>query len=199
MFVASTTRPGRTEERAYSHWDRARLSVVVPIGAIVAVAIVCIVVAVLSSARRADEVSVGHEQQMLNATLARFGERLLHDVEAVAHSDGAARNIADAYDSDWTRQNIGVWFESVADHDAVVVLDASGAPLFVQGPGRTRSTPWFDAVRPDLITMFDALHGNGAAAKRGLGLGASDVEGHGLVMLRRLNGRPEVGQPARAA
>jgi hypothetical protein len=34
-----------------------RLSIVVPIGIIVAVAIVCVVVAVLSSARRADEVA----------------------------------------------------------------------------------------------------------------------------------------------
>ena len=45
----------KAEDRPYSHWDRARLSVVVPIGGIVAVAIVCIVVAVLSSARRADD------------------------------------------------------------------------------------------------------------------------------------------------
>ncbi|HWC92939.1 MAG TPA: CHASE4 domain-containing protein, partial [Pseudolabrys sp.] len=138
--MPATTRQGRPEERAYSHWDRARLSVVVPIGAIVAVAIVCMVVAVLSSARRADEVSVGHEQQMLNATLARFGERLLHDVEAVAHSDGAARNIGDTYDSEWTQENVGAWFESVGDHDAVVVLDAAGTPRFVQGPNRTRAS-----------------------------------------------------------
>ena len=35
-----------------------RLSVVVPIGVIVAVAIVCVVVAVLSSAQRADDVAL---------------------------------------------------------------------------------------------------------------------------------------------
>src|SRR6185312_12305052 len=148
MSVASTTRAKRAEERPYSHWDRARLSVVVPIGAIVAVAIVCIVVAVLSSARRADEVSIGHEQQMLGATFARFGERLLHDVEAVAHSD--AHNMAEAYDPEWTQQNVGAWFDSVADHDAVVVLDAAGAPRFVQGPNRTRAALWLETAGPDL-------------------------------------------------
>ena len=44
-----------TDKPGYTRWDRARLSVVVPIGVIVAVAIVCIVVTVLSSAQRADE------------------------------------------------------------------------------------------------------------------------------------------------
>ena len=192
MFVASTTRAKRAEERPYSHWDRARLSVVVPIGAIVAVAIVCIVVAVLSSARRADEVSIGHEQQMLSATFARFGERLLHDVEAVAHSDAAAHNIADAYDPDWTQQNVGAWFESVPDHDAVVVLDAAGTPRFVQGPNRTRASLWLEAARPDLATVFAALHGDAKAAKSGLVIGTADSAGHGIVMLHRLNGRPAI-------
>ena len=192
MFVAPATRTGRAEERPYSHWDRARLSVVVPIGAIVAVAIVCIVVAVLSSARRADEVSVGHEQQMVGATLARFGERLLHDLEAVAHSDGAARNIADAYDPDWTQQNVGAWFESVADHDVVFVLDATGTPRFVQGPSRTKTPLWLDSARSDLTALFAALRGDGIAAKSGLGLARSDSVGHGLVMLHRLNNRPAI-------
>src|SRR5690349_22544309 len=109
MFVASTTRAKRAEERPYSHWDRARLSVVVPIGAIVAVAIVCIVVAVLSSARRADEVAVGHEQQMLNATLASYGERLLRDLEGLAHSDGAVHNVGDTFDRGWTQRHVEIW------------------------------------------------------------------------------------------
>jgi diguanylate cyclase (GGDEF)-like protein len=192
MFVAPATRTGRAEERPYSHWDRARLSVVVPIGAIVAVAIVCIVVAVLSSARRADEGSVGHVQQMVGAPLARFGVRLLHDLEAVTHSDGAARNIADAYDPEWTQQNVGAWFESVADHDVVFVLDATGTPRFVQGPSRTKTPLWLDSARSDLTALFAALRGDGIAAKSGLGLARSDSVGHGLVMLHRLNNRPAI-------
>ena len=39
-------------------WPHVRLSAVVPIGIIVAVAIVCVVVAVLGSAQRADEVAL---------------------------------------------------------------------------------------------------------------------------------------------
>src|SRR6185436_1868244 len=42
-------------------WDRTRLGVLVPLGVVVAVAIVCIVVAALTSAQRADEVAGARE------------------------------------------------------------------------------------------------------------------------------------------
>ena len=37
---------------------------------------------------------------MLNTALANFGERLLHDVEGVARSDGAVRNIRDGFNAE---------------------------------------------------------------------------------------------------
>jgi diguanylate cyclase len=48
--LLASGRPRVFEHRQPTSWERTRLSVVVPIGVIVAVAIVCIVVAVLSSA-----------------------------------------------------------------------------------------------------------------------------------------------------
>ena len=63
-------------ERKRSRWNKARLSLVVPIGAIVAVAIVCVVIAVLTSARRADEVSTSREQSLLETAIAGKGLRL---------------------------------------------------------------------------------------------------------------------------
>jgi len=56
--VSAGARSRASDARQYNSWDRARLSVVVPFGVIVAVAIVCIVVAVLSSAQRADVIAV---------------------------------------------------------------------------------------------------------------------------------------------
>jgi diguanylate cyclase (GGDEF)-like protein len=188
--VASTARGG-PEQRPYSHWDRARLSVVVPIGAIVAVAIVCIVVAVLSSARRADEVAVGHEQQMLNATLATYGERLLHDLEGLAHSDGAVRNIGDTFDRGWTQSHVDAWSESVTDHDAVAVFSAAGDPLYAIGPGKTRPAQWLDMARPELSEVTAALHGDLAAATPAFRL--DHGHGHaGIALLRHLMGRPAI-------
>ena len=66
----------------------------VPIGVIVAVAIVCIVVAVLSSAQRADEVAVQHEKQLFSRALTNYGERVLREVESVAASEHGDRRIS---------------------------------------------------------------------------------------------------------
>ena len=62
----------------------------VPIGVIVAVAIVCIVVAVLSSAQRADEVAIQHEKQLFTRALTNYGERVLREVRSVAASEPGA-------------------------------------------------------------------------------------------------------------
>jgi len=189
--VASAAHRGGPEERPYSHWDRARLSVVVPIGAIVAVAIVCIVVAVLSSARRADEVAVGHEQQMLDATVASFGQRLLHDLESITRSDGAVHNIGDTFNLDWAQQHIGAWFDSVADNDAVIIFDAAGAPLYVVGPSKSRPAQWLDSVQSDLATVRATMRGDGVAG--GLRLDKAAKGNHaGVAVLRRLLGRPAI-------
>src|SRR5262245_13615100 len=57
--------------------DRARLSIAIPVSAIVAVAIICVVVAVLSSAKRADEVALENEQELFARAINRRGDRVL--------------------------------------------------------------------------------------------------------------------------
>ena len=56
---------GVRERSKPTGWDRTRLSVLVPLGVVVAVAIVCIVVAALTSAQRADDVALERERQLL--------------------------------------------------------------------------------------------------------------------------------------
>ena len=79
------------DKSAQTSWDRARLSIVVPISVIVAVAIVCIVVAVLTSARRADEVALEHEKRLFSRALVNHGERILRELESVATTEEALR------------------------------------------------------------------------------------------------------------
>ena len=55
-------------------WDRTRLGVLVPLGVVVAVAIVCIVVAALTSAQRADDVALERERQLLTRAIVNHGE-----------------------------------------------------------------------------------------------------------------------------
>ncbi len=74
-----------------SRWDHARVSLVVPIGVIVAVAIICVVVAVLTSAQRADQVSFNHEQQLIRQAIANHGARVLQQLDSVAGTPRAVQ------------------------------------------------------------------------------------------------------------
>src|SRR5207244_8098717 len=105
-------------ETAIRHGTRAgrleRLSIVVPIGIIVAVAIVCVLMVVLGSARRADEVAVEAERQLLSRALSNHAQRRLHQVETVVMSDAAYRKIRIDFDADWVKvyadQRLQSWF-----------------------------------------------------------------------------------------
>ena len=76
----------------------------VPLGVVVAVAIVCIVVAALTSAHRADEVALEHEQKLLTRAIVNHGEWSLRRLNIMRPSDSvrardlevAARGAAEA-------------------------------------------------------------------------------------------------------
>ncbi|MGB7256289.1 MAG: diguanylate cyclase, partial [Xanthobacteraceae bacterium] len=94
-------------ERKGSRWDQARL--VTPIGIIVVVAIICVIVAVLISARRADEVAFNTEKQLLAQSIEEHGLHAMRLVEGVAATPGAAIKIRDGFDPQWAEQRIGQW------------------------------------------------------------------------------------------
>jgi len=190
-----SARARASEPRQYTNWDRARLSVVVPIGVIVAVAIVCIVVAVLSSARRADEVAVLQEKQLLAQTLDSFGERVLRETDSVASSPRAIRNIRDKFDPVWTDERVGRWLSTYFDHDAVLVFDAEDEPIYSL-VGKSRATPdWLAAARPDMKSVLDYMRGRDAdlrgASRLNESGAASGPHAHAAV-IRRFMGRPAV-------
>ena len=120
--MPAVARPHASDALQYTSWDGARLSVVVPIGVIVAVAIICIVVAVLSSAQRADVVAIDHEKQLFSRALGNYGERVLREVESVASSDGAIQHIGASFDREWARQGVGMWLGTYFDHDYVFIF-----------------------------------------------------------------------------
>ena len=146
-------------ERNYTSWDRARLSVVVPIGAIVAIAIVCIVVAVLSSAERADEVAVEHEKTLFSRALINHGERVLREVDSVAHSEEAVEHIRSGFDRAWAEQHIGLPLEQNFQHDYVLILDGGDHLLLPMSSGWSADTAWFNQTRADLAGLLDYMRG----------------------------------------
>jgi diguanylate cyclase (GGDEF)-like protein len=111
------------EDSKRSGWDQARLRLIVPIGVIVAVAIVCLVVAILTSARRTDEVWLKRDQQLIERAIEDRGAAVLREVESVAATDGATQAIRKHYDAQWADGRLGNWLEAFFDHDLVLVVD----------------------------------------------------------------------------
>jgi diguanylate cyclase (GGDEF)-like protein len=172
------------------------LSVVIPIGVIVAVAIVCIVVAVLSSAQRADEVAVAHETQLLSGALSNYGERVLREVESVASSESAIRNIRVKFDPGWAKQRVGTWLETFFDHDYVFVFDGQDNLLYSLLGRRAAEPAWFEAARPELILLLDYMRGRDPSLHNAIRLNPASLTEGGAHpqagVIRHLMGQPAI-------
>jgi len=194
--LPAVARPRASNERPYTSWDRARLSVVVPIGVIVAVAIVCIVVAVLSSAQRADEVAIQHEKQLFARALSNYGERVLREIKSVAASEQAIQNIRVKYDPVWANQRVGLWLKTYFDHDYVFIFDGSDKPIFSQIGRQALDASWFDSALVDLESVLAYMRGRNPALHGTLRLTepsvAEDAPHTQAAVIRSLAGRPAV-------
>ena len=153
----------RAKDAATAGRYHARRGVVIPIGIIVAVAIVCVVVAVLGSAQRADEVAIATERQLFTRALHNHGERMLREVDAVANSDAAYRNIRLDFDTEWVQVYVGQRLQSYFDHHFVFVADPSDrfrTPRSATAASiRTGSTPSATISIPPSISCEGAATG----------------------------------------
>src|SRR6202163_4809915 len=147
--------------RRYFGWSHMHASVVVPIGVIVAVAIVCVVVAALSSAQRADDVALDNERQLFTRALTNQGERVLREISAVATSEAAYRRIRVSFDSDWVQISVGSRLQSFFDHDFVFVTDPSDHILYASLGRRSVDPNWFNSVQSELQPALDVMRGHG--------------------------------------
>jgi diguanylate cyclase (GGDEF)-like protein len=145
-------------ERKRSRWNRARLSLVVPIGGIVAVAIVCVVIAVLTSARRADEVSAGREQSLLETAIAGKGLRLLRELDSGAATERATKSIRNDYDSQWVTRR-AQWLIDYYHDDVVAVVDGNDRITFTlfRAPADAASADLDAQIAPTLDLLRGRL------------------------------------------
>jgi diguanylate cyclase len=145
-------------ERKGSRWDQARVSLVMPIGAIVAVAIICVVVAVLTSAQRADEVSFNTERELIRQALIDHSERALRLVDSVVTTPDATLKLRDSFDPQWADRHVGTWLASFND-DVVVIVGADDQIEYTHiGDAGAASD-----LRPDLAPSIDLLRARLAA------------------------------------
>jgi sensor domain CHASE-containing protein len=113
-------------ETNQTRWDQARVRLLIPVGVIVVIAIVCIAVGVLSSAQRANRISVDSEQQSILRSIDENAERVLRHLQSVASMPEATTAIRDSYDPAWVDRRVGQWLETFYNADIVAVFSADG-------------------------------------------------------------------------
>ncbi|MGI8525936.1 MAG: putative bifunctional diguanylate cyclase/phosphodiesterase [Pseudolabrys sp.] len=166
------------------------MSVVVPVGVIVAVAIVCIVVAVLTSAQRADAVAIRHERQLITRAINTRGTRLLREVESVAASETAAHNDA------VLEQRVGSTLSSVFGHNYVFFVDSNNRLTYSQIGRSPLDAGWFTDVLPQVSPLLDYLRGSNAGLGGLIDIGESGRardRGHRrAALIQFFMGRPAI-------
>ena len=179
-------------------WDRAHLSVVVRIGVIVAVAIVCVVVAVLTSAHHADEVALDQERQLFSRALVEHGERVLRELESVTASDNAIRRIRVKRDLGWIQRRVGLWLETFFEHQFVFVIDEADRFIYSLFDHDIFDQDQVESIQSDLMPLLDFFRGRAAEMPSSvMTILASDHAtelGHGkrAALVQKLLGRPAV-------
>ena len=179
--------------RKRSRWDKARLSLVVPIGGIVAVAIVCVVIAVLTSAKRADEVSLNREQQLLQSTIADKAAHVLRQLDSAAGTPQATAHLRNNDDLVWSDRRIGKWLQTFYHQDVVVIFDGRDQIEYSLLRAPTDAGPL--DLRAQFATSLDLLRGRLSAFPAGvLSVIATDPAkpGRSAVLIQRFMDRPAI-------
>jgi hypothetical protein len=156
----ASSRP--TAERARSKpagWDRTRLGVLLPLCVVVAVAIVCIVVAALTSAQCADEVAVAHDRLLLSRAITNHSEWSLARLRNVVGA-GTSVGTADIDRNDVSvRQKLATWLGPLLDHDLVLVFDSAGKIVYTQIQRNQPDRDLISGTVPWAQTINDFLQG----------------------------------------
>jgi diguanylate cyclase (GGDEF)-like protein len=161
-----------------------RLGVVVPIGVTVAIAIICIVVAVLGSARRADQVALDTERELFGRALAGQGEQIMRELDVAAASEAANRNIRTSFDLDWAQIYFGQQLHSRFGHDLVFVTGPDDRILFASSGDHSTDATWLNSIRAQLQPTLDRLHGRAPG-------GSASALSH-IARVQQFLGRPAI-------
>jgi diguanylate cyclase (GGDEF)-like protein len=148
-------------------WDRTRLGVVVPLGVIVAVAILCIIVAALTSAQRADDVALARERQLLSRAVVNHGEWSLLRLKSAVQSDAFVRAEDINQSAAVAQQRLRAWLSALSDHDLVLVVDTSDAVAYSQ-PGQHMSAELIGAATARARSIVEFMRGRAALLPDGV-------------------------------
>ena len=145
--------------RASRESGRARTIGAAPIGIVVMVAIICVVVAVLSAAERADDVELQQERRLLVQAITDRGHRVLRELENVAASNDIILQLHYNFDPDWVHHLVGLRLSTFFDHDHVFVVDRTDGLTYAMRENRSVDPARFAPVRGELTRIIELLRG----------------------------------------
>jgi diguanylate cyclase (GGDEF)-like protein len=138
---------------------RKRRSAVAPIVLIIAIAVVCMIVAVQWSAYRADEVALQQERQLFAQAIADRRNRVLRDIESIVSSDNAVIRLWTGFDWSWVHNRAALRLKNYFEHNYVFVVDSSDRFAYAMAGRSSVAVDWFGAATEDLSPVVDAIRG----------------------------------------
>ncbi len=174
-------------------WECSRLGVAIPLSIIVGIAIVCIVVAGLTSARRADEVALEREQHLFVKALVNRGEwsvRKLHAALPDLPIDARASRAE-------LRRFAGDWHKTLMDYDILVIADNAERIVSSQIRSQDDTAVWDNRNPAGLAPLIDRLQGRTLDLPAGVlplreKLDSAEPLSAPAAVLQRVQGRPAI-------
>src|SRR3954447_6620946 len=145
--------------RRRSDGGRPRTTGVIPIGIVVALAIVCVVGAVLTAAGRADDVELQQERLLLTNAIADRGHRVLRELENVAASHDVVFQLHYNFDRDWVHHLVGLRLNTFFDHDHVFVADGADHLTYALEGDASVDPDLFGPAKSELDRIIELLRG----------------------------------------
>jgi sensor domain CHASE-containing protein len=164
--VLSSAQIQTAGETNRTRWDQARVRLLIPVGVIVVIAIICIAVGVLSSAQRANRISIDSEQQSILRSIDENAERMLRHLQSVASMPEATAAIRDGYDAAWVDRRVGQWLETFYNADIVAVFGADDQIKYFRSRILDEAAPVDLAA--ELGPTLEILRGRLASPLRGM-------------------------------
>jgi diguanylate cyclase (GGDEF)-like protein len=149
-------------------WDRTRLGVLAPLGIVVAIAIVCIVVAALLSAHRADDVALDRERQLLVRAIGTQGNWTFGRLRNLTESTTSVSAEDIEQSPSLVQQRLSTWLNPLSDHSLVVVLNSQNEIAFTQRGRDPGDVQLSKAMFARLQSLADSIRGREPALPAGV-------------------------------
>ncbi|HEX4410055.1 MAG TPA: bifunctional diguanylate cyclase/phosphodiesterase [Xanthobacteraceae bacterium] len=128
-----------------------------PVGVIVVISIICIAVAILISAKRANEAAIDSEQQLIRNAIVDRGQRAMRVVENVAAAPHAVDRLR-TFDTDFIERRIGHELGESFHFDIAAIIGTDDKIKYIHTAAQADGLPE-DDVRTDFSAALDVLRG----------------------------------------